>query len=89
MQQIVLKLNHGNFFCPITGQNILGSENCDAKLIAQFPAPGIFAWIWITVKKRPSPRIYPVVNPLGIPWNLLWDKIFLMPRAIRLIMALI
>ena len=52
MQQIILKLNHGNFFCPITGQNILGSENCEAKLIAQFPAPGIFALIWTIVKKK-------------------------------------
>jgi hypothetical protein len=31
MQQITLKLDHGNFYCPITGQNILSSENCEAS----------------------------------------------------------
>jgi len=32
MQQITLTLYHGNFYCPITGQNILSSENCEVSL---------------------------------------------------------
>ena len=36
MQQIPLKLDHGNFYCPISGQNILSSENCEASPATSF-----------------------------------------------------
>lgn len=36
MQQITLKLDHGNFYCPISGQNILSSENCEASPATSF-----------------------------------------------------
>ena len=36
MQQIILSLDHINFFCPITGQNILSSENCEASPATTF-----------------------------------------------------
>ena len=36
MQQITLSLDHGNFFCPITGQNILSSENCEVSPATSF-----------------------------------------------------
>ena len=36
MQQITFNLDHGNFFCPITAQNILSSENCEASPATSF-----------------------------------------------------
>ena len=36
MQQITLKLDHGNFYCPISERNILSSENCEASPATSF-----------------------------------------------------
>ena len=36
MPKITLNLDHGNFFCPVTGQNILSSENCEASPATAF-----------------------------------------------------
>lgn len=36
MQQITLKLDHGNFYCPISGQNIRSSGNCEASPATTF-----------------------------------------------------
>ena len=36
MPKITLNLDHGNFFCPVTGQQILSSEICDASPATAF-----------------------------------------------------
>lgn len=36
MQQISLKLDHGNFFCPVTGQQILSPETMEASPATAF-----------------------------------------------------
>lgn len=36
MQQINLRLDHGNFFCPVTGRQILGPETIEASPATAF-----------------------------------------------------
>ena len=36
MQQITLTLDHGNFFCPVTGQKILWQDNCKSSPATAF-----------------------------------------------------
>lgn len=36
MQQINLRLDHGNFFCPVTGRQILGYETIEASPATAF-----------------------------------------------------
>jgi hypothetical protein len=61
MERVSIELNHYNFFCPVTGERILDSEQFNpspAQVFCYLEGEGVFEYV--------NPSLYPILKEIGV-----------------------